>query len=93
MLSTTQMRTMFISGLERVIGRRIIRSLRSPKPDLIGIHMVSTNPNGKGINVIKGSASSIDLKAYSDADWVRCVDPRSISTIKIAANRIFHERT
>ncbi|GJS98337.1 ribonuclease H-like domain-containing protein [Tanacetum coccineum] len=26
---------------------------------------------GKGINVIKGSASSIDLKAYSDADWAR----------------------
>nr|GEV28776.1 hypothetical protein [Tanacetum cinerariifolium] len=46
MLSTTQMRTMFISGLEHVIGRRIIRSLRSLKPDLIGIQMVSTNPNG-----------------------------------------------
>ncbi|GJY87148.1 ribonuclease H-like domain-containing protein [Tanacetum coccineum] len=27
---------------------------------------------GKGINVIKGSASSIDLKAYSDAYWARC---------------------
>ncbi|GJU87918.1 ribonuclease H-like domain-containing protein [Tanacetum coccineum] len=27
----------------------------------------------KGINVIKGSASSIDLKAYSDADWARLV--------------------
>ncbi|GJY54101.1 putative RNA-directed DNA polymerase [Tanacetum coccineum] len=26
---------------------------------------------GKGINVIKGSASIIDLKAYSDADWER----------------------
>ncbi|GJS02576.1 ribonuclease H-like domain-containing protein [Tanacetum coccineum] len=25
----------------------------------------------KGINVIKGSASGIDLKAYSDADWAR----------------------
>ncbi|GKD83225.1 ribonuclease H-like domain-containing protein [Tanacetum coccineum] len=31
---------------------------------------------GKGINVIKGSASSIDLKAYSDADWARCADTR-----------------
>ncbi|GJX75662.1 ribonuclease H-like domain-containing protein [Tanacetum coccineum] len=31
---------------------------------------------GKGINVIKGSASIIDLKAYSDADWERCVDTR-----------------
>ncbi|GJS53619.1 ribonuclease H-like domain-containing protein [Tanacetum coccineum] len=29
---------------------------------------------GKGINVIKGSASIIDLKAYSDADRERCVD-------------------
>ncbi|GKC85449.1 valine--tRNA ligase, chloroplastic/mitochondrial 2 isoform X1 [Tanacetum coccineum] len=26
---------------------------------------------GNGINVIKGSASGIDLKAYSDADWAR----------------------
>nr|GEX34169.1 ribonuclease H-like domain-containing protein [Tanacetum cinerariifolium] len=32
---------------------------------------------GKGINVIEGSASSIDLKAYSDADWARCADTRS----------------
>ncbi|GJW53973.1 putative RNA-directed DNA polymerase [Tanacetum coccineum] len=31
---------------------------------------------GKGINVIKRSASSIDLKAYSDADWARCADTR-----------------
>ncbi|GJR94670.1 ribonuclease H-like domain-containing protein [Tanacetum coccineum] len=31
---------------------------------------------GKGINVIKGSVSSIDLKAYSDADWARCADTR-----------------
>ncbi|GKF07524.1 ribonuclease H-like domain-containing protein, partial [Tanacetum coccineum] len=30
----------------------------------------------KGINVIKGSASSIDLKAYSDADWARCANTR-----------------
>nr|GEW17959.1 ribonuclease H-like domain-containing protein [Tanacetum cinerariifolium] len=30
----------------------------------------------KGINVIKGSASSIDLKAYSDPDWARCADTR-----------------
>ncbi|GKA10032.1 ribonuclease H-like domain-containing protein [Tanacetum coccineum] len=30
----------------------------------------------KGINVIKGSASSIDLKAYSDADMARCADTR-----------------
>ncbi|GKE63013.1 ribonuclease H-like domain-containing protein [Tanacetum coccineum] len=30
----------------------------------------------KGINVIKGSASSIHLKAYSDADWARCADTR-----------------
>nr|GFA07071.1 hypothetical protein [Tanacetum cinerariifolium] len=27
--------------------------------------------SGKGINVIKGSTSSIDLNAYSDADWAR----------------------
>ncbi|GKD71676.1 ribonuclease H-like domain-containing protein [Tanacetum coccineum] len=33
------------------------------------------SPN-KGINVIKGSASSIDLKAYLDADWARCADTR-----------------
>ncbi|GJR20011.1 ribonuclease H-like domain-containing protein [Tanacetum coccineum] len=31
---------------------------------------------GKGINVIKRSASSIDLKAYSDADWARCADTK-----------------
>nr|GEV80669.1 reverse transcriptase, RNA-dependent DNA polymerase [Tanacetum cinerariifolium] len=31
---------------------------------------------GKGINVIKGSASGIDLKAYPDADWARCTDIR-----------------
>nr|GEV94105.1 ribonuclease H-like domain-containing protein [Tanacetum cinerariifolium] len=31
---------------------------------------------GKGINVIKGSASSIDLKAYSDAERARCADTR-----------------
>ncbi|GKD41966.1 ribonuclease H-like domain-containing protein, partial [Tanacetum coccineum] len=30
----------------------------------------------KGINVIKGYASGIDLKAYSDADWARCTDSR-----------------
>nr|GEW60465.1 ribonuclease H-like domain-containing protein [Tanacetum cinerariifolium] len=36
---------------------------------------------GKGINVIKGSASSIDLKAYSDADCARCADTkRSITS-------------
>ncbi|GKD45151.1 ribonuclease H-like domain-containing protein, partial [Tanacetum coccineum] len=32
--------------------------------------------SGKGINVIKGSASGVDLKAYSDADWARCTDTR-----------------
>nr|GEX86199.1 ribonuclease H-like domain-containing protein [Tanacetum cinerariifolium] len=31
---------------------------------------------GKGINVIKWSASGIDLKAYSDVDWARCTDTR-----------------
>ncbi|GJY30360.1 ribonuclease H-like domain-containing protein [Tanacetum coccineum] len=31
---------------------------------------------GKGINVIKSSASSIDLNAYTDADWTRCTDTR-----------------
>nr|GEU53093.1 hypothetical protein [Tanacetum cinerariifolium] len=31
---------------------------------------------GKGINVIKGPASGIDLKAYPDADWARCTDIR-----------------
>ncbi|GJU77958.1 ribonuclease H-like domain-containing protein [Tanacetum coccineum] len=35
---------------------------------------------GKGINVIKGSASSIDLKAYSDADWARCANTRRSTT-------------
>nr|GEV93920.1 hypothetical protein [Tanacetum cinerariifolium] len=29
---------------------------------------------GKGINVIKQYASGIDLKAYSDADWARCIE-------------------
>ncbi|GJT18392.1 ribonuclease H-like domain-containing protein [Tanacetum coccineum] len=42
---------------------------------------------GKGMNVIKGSAFGIDLKAYSDADWA------SNSAIKIAVNPIFYERT
>ncbi|GJT24664.1 ribonuclease H-like domain-containing protein [Tanacetum coccineum] len=31
---------------------------------------------GKGINMIKGSAFSIDLKAYSNSDWARCADTR-----------------
>nr|GEV98968.1 putative ribonuclease H-like domain-containing protein [Tanacetum cinerariifolium] len=30
----------------------------------------------KGINVIKGSASGIDVKAYTDADWARRTDTR-----------------
>ncbi|GKB77072.1 hypothetical protein Tco_0943967, partial [Tanacetum coccineum] len=34
----------------------------------------------KGINVVKGYASSIDLKAYSDADWARCADTRRYIT-------------
>ncbi|GJV78154.1 ribonuclease H-like domain-containing protein [Tanacetum coccineum] len=33
---------------------------------------------GKGINVIKSFASGIDLKAYTDADWARCIDTRRI---------------
>ncbi|GKC34729.1 ribonuclease H-like domain-containing protein [Tanacetum coccineum] len=33
---------------------------------------------GKGINVIKRYASGIDLKAYTDADWARCIDTRRI---------------
>ncbi|GJR35024.1 ribonuclease H-like domain-containing protein, partial [Tanacetum coccineum] len=31
---------------------------------------------GKGIDVIKRSASGIDLKAYTYADWARCTDTR-----------------
>nr|GEW38001.1 ribonuclease H-like domain-containing protein [Tanacetum cinerariifolium] len=33
-------------------------------------------PPGKGINVIKGSTSSIDLKTYPDAYWARCADTK-----------------
>nr|GEW77429.1 ribonuclease H-like domain-containing protein [Tanacetum cinerariifolium] len=35
----------------------------------------------KGINVFKGSASSIDLKAYSHAGWARCADTRRSITV------------
>ncbi|GJV47871.1 ribonuclease H-like domain-containing protein [Tanacetum coccineum] len=34
----------------------------------------------KGINVIKGSASGIDLKAYLDADWAKCTYTRGSIT-------------
>ncbi|GKC34373.1 hypothetical protein Tco_1046757, partial [Tanacetum coccineum] len=58
---------------------------------------------GLGIHITK--ASGMYLKAYSDADWAKCVVTRksvtgyyslfcdSKPTIKIAANPVFHERT
>ncbi|GJU99891.1 ribonuclease H-like domain-containing protein [Tanacetum coccineum] len=36
---------------------------------------------GKGINLIKRFASSIDLKAYTDADCSRCTNTRRLSTV------------
>nr|GEU93286.1 hypothetical protein [Tanacetum cinerariifolium] len=46
-----------------------------PKTALKVIMYLKGSP-GKGINVIKGSTSSIDLKAYSYAYWARCADTR-----------------
>ncbi|GJU79874.1 ribonuclease H-like domain-containing protein [Tanacetum coccineum] len=46
--------------------------LDNPSETALKVIMYLKGSPGKGINVIKGSASSIDLKAYSDADWARC---------------------
>ncbi|GKB37409.1 ribonuclease H-like domain-containing protein [Tanacetum coccineum] len=43
------------------------------------IRYLKSSP-GKGINVIKQSASSIVLKAYSNADWERCTNTRRFVT-------------
>ncbi|GJZ16433.1 putative RNA-directed DNA polymerase [Tanacetum coccineum] len=50
--------------------------LKSHLKTALKVIMYLKGSSCKGINVIKRSASSIDLKAYSDADWARCADTR-----------------
>ncbi|GJX80848.1 ribonuclease H-like domain-containing protein [Tanacetum coccineum] len=63
------------------IAFKILRYLKSCP--CLGIHITKT--------------SGMFLNAYSDADWAKCIITRksitSKSTIKIAANLLFHERT
>ncbi|GJT63230.1 ribonuclease H-like domain-containing protein [Tanacetum coccineum] len=50
--------------------------LKSHLKTALKVIMYLKGSSCKGINVIKRSASSIDLKAYSGADWARCADTR-----------------
>ncbi|GJZ24284.1 putative ribonuclease H-like domain-containing protein [Tanacetum coccineum] len=50
--------------------------LRSHLKTAIKVIMYLKGSPDKGINVIKGSVSGIDLKAYSDADSARCADTK-----------------
>ncbi|GKC91721.1 ribonuclease H-like domain-containing protein, partial [Tanacetum coccineum] len=62
--------------VDNVTDQFMHNSLKSHLKTALKVIMNLKGSPGKGINVIKGSASSIDLKAYSDADWARCANTR-----------------
>ncbi|GKA20863.1 ribonuclease H-like domain-containing protein, partial [Tanacetum coccineum] len=59
-----------VTEFQKLIGKLIY--LTTTRPDIA----YTVSYLSKGINVIKMSASSIALKAYSDADWARCANTR-----------------
>ncbi|GKB94661.1 putative RNA-directed DNA polymerase, partial [Tanacetum coccineum] len=62
--------------LDNVTDQFMHNPLRSHLKTALKVTRYLKGSPSKGINVIKGSESGIDLKAYSDADWARCVDTR-----------------